>query len=425
MHDQIDDYISFAAEVRSEGIRYVVLLGMGGSSLAPQVFQDVFGAESGFPTLTMLDSTHPSAIRDVEDTINIQRTLFVVSSKSGTTIETLSLFNFFWNRVSQVSTRPGHQFVTITDPGTPLETLARNRGFRHIFHAPPDVGGRYSALTAFGLVPASLIGMNVHGFLDRAWIMTENCAFCVSSHIALGIVLGAVLGEITMQGRDKITFLTSSSIKSFPIWLEQLLAESTGKQGKGIIPIVNEPIPEDLTRYAADRCFIALMLQTDDNEILEEQLKSITRQGNPTVQIMLPEKINLSQEIYSWEIAVAAAGAVLGIHPFNQPDVQMAKDLAKKMMAHAEQGIFPEKNLETYSVLDAASLEQGIRKWLQSARSGDYVAIQAYIAPAREVTEAIQEIRSEFLNRLRLATTFGYGPRFLHSTGQLHKGGPG
>jgi transaldolase/glucose-6-phosphate isomerase len=423
MHEQLEDFVSFAEEVKSEGKRHVVLLGMGGSSLAPEVFQKIFDNADDYPELIVLDSTHPSAIRAVEDKIDLRNTLFLVSSKSGTTIETISLFRYFWNKMGLVDENQGRHFVAITDADTPLTKLAQKRGFRKIFLAPPDVGGRYSALTVFGLLPAALIGMDVHEFLDRAWIMSENCAFCVSSHHASGLILAAALGELAKMGRDKVTFLTSPSIRRFPVWLEQLIAESLGKDGKGIVPIVNEPMTSP-KNYGADRFFIYFSTETNDKAELKELVETLEAAGHPVIRINLIDKINISQEIFCWEMGVAAAGAILEIHPFNQPNVQMAKDLAKKMMDKAEKGILSEEDVETVSAEDPEALAKALKSWLSQAKEGDYVAIQAYLAPTPDTTEALQKIRLELLNRLRLATTLGYGPRFLHSTGQLHKGGP-
>lgn len=419
MHEKLEALDAFVEEAKAEEKQHVVLLGMGGSSLAPEVFQNTFGNAKGFPELIVLDSTHPAAVRSVEKRIDLRRTIFLVSSKSGTTLETLSLFKYFWEKVGQVTENPGSHFVAVTDPDTPLTKLAYQSGFRHIFPATPDVGGRYSALTVFGLLPAALIGLDVHKFLDRSLIMSENCAFCVSSREATGLVLAAALGELATLGRDKITFLTSPSIRYFPVWLEQLIAESTGKEGKGIIPIVDEPIASPDV-YGDDRVFVYFFCETDKDEPLRELADRLEAKGHPTVRINMTEKMNISQEIFYWEVAVAAAGAVLGIHPFNQPNVQMAKDLAKKMM---DQGAFSQKGVETVSGGDRKTLVTALKSWLSQARAGDYIAIQAYLPPTPDTTSILQRVRRELLTRFRLATTLGYGPRFLHSTGQLHKGG--
>ncbi|MFQ6123627.1 MAG: hypothetical protein ACE5R6_03350 [Candidatus Heimdallarchaeota archaeon] len=422
MEPQIENILSFSKKVKSEGIRHVVLLGMGGSSLAPKVFSNIFGNSEGYPELMVLDSTHPSAIRTVETKIDLRESLFIVTSKSGTTLETLSLFKYFWNKVSQLTKDPDYQFIAITDPGTPLIQLGEQRGFHRIFKAPPDVGGRYSALTHFGMIPAALIGIDIHKLIDRASLMSENCAFYVSSRETSGLTLGAALGELAKVGRDKVTFFASSSIKNFPEWVEQLLAESTGKDGKGIIPIVNEPIgPPEI--YGSDRFFIYFFHEKEKAE-LNTLMKALEDAGHPVVYINITEKINLSQEMYCWEMATAAAGSVLGIHPFNQPDVQLVKDLTKKMMSEIEKGITDEKTPETILVENPEVLAENLKKWLSQARKGDYVAIQAYLEPKSETTELLQKIRNELLHQLQIATTLGFGPRYLHSTGQLHKGGP-
>ncbi len=423
MHEQLKDFVEFADEIKSEGFKHIVLLGMGGSSLAPEVFQKIFGNKKNNPEIIVLDSTHPHAVRDLENRIDLKQTIFLISSKSGTTIETISLFRYFWDKVSRASKNCGSHFIAITDPKTPLEKLAEERGFRRIFQANPDVGGRYSALTAFGLLPASLIGMDVHQFIDRAWIMSESCAFCVSSNESSGLILGASLGELANMGRDKVTFFSSPSISSFPDWIEQLIAESTGKDEKGIIPIVNEPLisPE---KYKEDRFFIYFFTEKDDNSELEKLKKALEKKGHPTISINLTDKVNLSQEIYVWELAVATAGSIIGINPFNQPNVQMAKDLARKMMDEAESKIRDEEIIETVSIENEKRLANAIKDWLAMAKNRDYVSIQAYLSPTTETKKTLQILRLELLNRLQLATTLGYGPRFLHSTGQLHKGGP-
>ncbi len=420
MHDNLEDLSSFASQIKDEGLSHVVLFGMGGSSLAPDVFQKIFGNAPGYPGLLVLDSTHPSAVRSVEDKLDLNRTLFLVSSKSGTTLETLSLFRYFWNESSLKTKSPGEHFVAITDPGTPLMKLAQERGFRRVFEANPDVGGRYSALTYFGMVPAALIGMDMHRLIDRAWTASENCAFCGSEDQAAGIILGAALGEVS-RDRDKLTFIASDSIRSFPDWLEQLIAESTGKDDRGILPVAGEPLVP-VNEYGQDRCFVFLTLSGESDTELEDRMKALKQAGHPFVRIELSDKFDLGREIFSWEMAVASAGSVLGIHPFNQPDVQLAKDFTKKAMENigGEEG----NDEETWSFDEPEGLAQALKGWLGQAKPGDYIAIQAYLPPSKEVTEALQSIRVELLKRTQLATTLGYGPRFLHSTGQLHKGGP-
>jgi transaldolase/glucose-6-phosphate isomerase len=421
-HSALVKFTAFAEEIKIEGTQHVVLLGMGGSSLAPEMYQNIFGNASGFPELIVLDSVHPSAVLQVENTVDLNKTLFIVASKSGTTIETLSLFRYFWFRVGEIAENRGRHFIAITDPDTPLVNLAKKRGFRRIFNAPPDIGGRYSALSTFGLVPAALIGLDIHRFLDRAWIMSENCAFCVAHEEASGIVLGAALGELALRGRDKVTFFTSSSIQSLPVWIEQLIAESTGKNGKGIIPVIGEPMSAS-RNYGNDRVFVYLQTEKDRNQD-ENDIKTLETIGHPIIRVTLTDSLNVSQEIFYWEIAVAAAGAVLGIHPFNQPNVQMAKDLAREMMEKAQQGSTLDTAVKTVTMDEPQNVREALQHGLAQVQKNDYISIQAYIAPTPEISEILQTLRSRLVAQLKVATTFGYGPRFLHSTGQLHKGGP-
>jgi transaldolase/glucose-6-phosphate isomerase len=425
----LDGLVTFVKEIKTDGITHVVLLGMGGSSLAPEVFAKCFGSSPGYPELTVLDSTHPDAVLSLENRLPLANTLFLVSSKSGATLETLSLFRYFWSRVSQLGNEPGKHFVAITDPGSSLERLAKERRFRAIFPAPPDVGGRYSALTVFGLVPAALIGVDVHKLIDRAQKAAENCALSVREYECTGFVLGAILGELSTD-RNKITLMTTSSLSSFSEWVEQLIAESTGKDGKGILPVVNEPIgiPED---YSKDRLFIGLSLEGDDDGGLVTLFSKLSDLGHPVVRIHLEDMYDLGQELFLWEVAVASAGAVMGIHPFNQPDVQLAKDFTKRIMGAQKISEIKKKSTETpeaenYNALnisDHEPLALALENWISQAQTGDYVALQAFLPSNPETTEALQRIRKTLLDRLQLATTLGYGPRFLHSTGQLHKGG--
>ena len=421
MQEQLATVQSFADEIQTEGIRHVVVLGMGGSSLAPDVFRAMLGGRPGFPELLVLDSTHPDAVAAVARRIDPLRTLFLVSSKSGTTIEPLSFYRFFWEKVRATGNPPERHFVAITDPGTPLEKLAEEERFRAIFRALPTVGGRYSALTMFGLVPAALVGVDVRALLDRAWTMAEECAPSVPVVEDPGLGLGAVLGELATHGRDKLTFYASRGFAPFPMWVEQLVAESTGKIGKGIVPVVDEPRfpPEG---YGSDRLFVELQEQGHVDTEVATHVARLESAGHPVVRIRVSDRIDLGQEFFRWELAVASAGMVLGINPYDQPDVELAKELAREAMAHPP-------NLEgagaaTVGVDDTSALGRALRDWMASCRPGDYVAIQAYLAPSAEALAALQQIRHRLLGRLHVATTLGFGPRFLHSTGQLHKGGP-
>jgi len=422
MREKLEDLKSFAERIRSERMVHVVLLGMGGSSLAPEVFQKTFGNAAGYPELIVLDSTHPDAVRSVEKRLNISQTLFLVSSKSGTTLETLSLFRYFWKQANQVSHRPGQHFVAITDSDTPLERMAREREFRAVFHAQPDVGGRYSAFTVFGLGPAAIIGADVRSLLDRGWRAAENSAFCVDPENASGFLLGAALG-VMAEERDKLTILTSPSLSSFPDWLEQLIAESTSKSGKGLIPVANEPRTA-AEEYGQDRVFVGLFQEGENNQELEGFMERLRALEHPVVRIRLADAYELGQEIFRWEVAIASAGAILGIHPFNQPDVQLAKDLAKKAMRERSSGEKEGMREEGVKLTDRIKLEESLKTWIGQAQKGDYLGLQAYLTPSPSTTEALQSIRHALLKKTRLATTLGYGPRFLHSTGQLHKGGP-
>jgi len=421
MKEQAGEITEFARQVRDEGFRHVVLLGMGGSSLAPEVFQQTLGNAPGYPSLTVLDSTHPAAVRATERKIDLARTLFLVSSKSGTTIEPLSFFRYFWKQVSGRSASPGGQFAAITDTGTPLESLARERGFRHCFAATPDVGGRYSALTAFGLVPAALIGVDLDQLLDRSAAMKDACAPESRATANPGLALGAALGELALAGHDKVTFLTSPGLQAFPDWAEQLIAESLGKSGKGIVPIAGEP-PGEPAVYGSDRVFVLLDLKGDPAGAADSKVRALLSSGFPSIAIEVNRKADLAQEFFRWEMAIAAAGAVLGVHPFNQPDVELAKDLARKAMARGNSG--GDEAAATVITEDVKAFGQQIRDWIGAPQQGRYVAIQAYLPATRETMASLQELRRMGRDKRKVATTVGFGPRFLHSTGQLHKGGP-
>jgi transaldolase/glucose-6-phosphate isomerase len=423
MGDKGDEILSFARQIKEEGFSHVLLLGMGGSSLAPEVFQRIFGNASGFPELFVLDSTHPAAVLAVENRLDLAHTLFLISSKSGTTLETLSLFRYFWDRAKAIHDKPGRCFIAITDVDSPLEQLARKQNFRRIFLPFPDVGGRYSAFTEFGLVPAALIGLDIQKLLDKGRIASRNSHLAGAEKKSIGFALGAALGELAHH-RDKLTISTTPSLDCFPAWLEQLIAESTGKQGRGIVPVVGEPfVPTEI--YGNDRVFVGLFLEETHSIELENRLLSLKASGHPTIRIKVKEKLDLGTEIFLWELATASAGAVLGIHPFNQPDVQLAKDFTRKAMEMGEKARKTAKDaVESYSTEDEKACADALKSFLSTAKPGDYIALQAFLPPFREITQALQEVRSVLLQQTRLATTSGFGPRFLHSTGQLHKGGP-
>lgn len=422
----------FAREVRAARIERVVLLGMGGSSLAPEVFQTVFGYRMGFPRLTVLDSTHPAAVRAVEQGCDPRRTLFLVASKSGSTVETLSLFRYFWRWVE--TTCPGREtgehFAAITDPGSGLSALARERGFRALFEAPPDVGGRYSALSEFGLVGAAVAGADPGKLVAAARRAAEG-SFSAAAPDNPALFLGAALGEAALAGRDKLTFFTSPALATLPVWIEQLVAESSGKAGAGIVPVVDEPVwtlgeEGGLPRapYGDDRFFVRLSLGgATEREGVGELLSGLEENGHPVVRLHLADRQDLGAQMLLWEIATAAAGAVLGQNPFDQPDVELAKRRAKEALTEDGAGPSPDSDDGALPV-GSDALPETLESWLADARAPRYLAIQAFLMQSMATDEALAGLRRLVTESTGVTTTVGYGPRFLHSTGQLHKGGP-
>ena len=423
MPSELPSLARFAGSVRSEGFRHVVLLGMGGSSLAPDVFRRMLGAQPGFPSLLVLDSTHPDAVRSTAAAVDLPRTLFVVSSKSGTTTEPLDLHRYFAHELSLERLDPtGARFVAVTDPGSPLEALARSSGFRAVFRSVPTVGGRYSALSMFGLVPAALLGVDLERLLRAAEGMAAACGPDRPEGENPGLRLGATIGTLARAGRDKLTFYATPDWGAFPVWVEQLVAESTGKLGRGIVPIVDEPLVDPAT-YRSDRQFVALLGPEGAAPALLRHLEGLESRGHPVVRISTPEPPDVGAEFLRWEIAIASAGRVLAIDPFDQPDVELAKELARRAMTDRGRGPAGGEELGV-STEDGPTFNAAVRTLLDSARPGDYFAVQAYLAPTNLTRDALATLRSAILGRTQLATTVGFGPRFLHSTGQLHKGGP-
>ncbi|WP_447978813.1 glucose-6-phosphate isomerase [Candidatus Nitrospira bockiana] len=405
---------AFADSLRADRVRHVVLLGMGGSSLGPEVLRLTFGSARGYPRLLVLDSTVPGAVRAVTEAIDPAKTLFIVASKSGGTIEVMSLFAHFWALVSRTQGRSaGRQFIAITDPDTSLGALASRHDFRSTFINPPDIGGRYSVLSYFGLVPAALTGITVDTLLTRAVEMAHRCGPDRAVEENPGAQLGTVMGVLCRAGRDKVTVLTSPALDSFGLWVEQLLAESTGKEGTGLIPVVQEPpLPADA--YGDDRLFVSVRLDGDANEKLDRQIADLKKARHPVVQLRVRDRYDLGGEFFRWEFATAIAGHYLGIHPFDQPNVQESKDNTKRLLdAFQREGRLP-----------AVEGDETLQELLDEAKPGDYAAILAYVTPSRQVEAALRALRRAIAARYRLATTAGYGPRYLHSTGQLHKGGP-
>jgi transaldolase/glucose-6-phosphate isomerase len=419
MSEALGELSDLREDCRAAGITDAVVLGMGGSSLAPEVFRRSFGQQDGGLRLQVLDSTDPAAVLAVERSIDLARTVFVVSSKSGGTIEPLSFFRHFHARVREEvgDEGAGSHFVAITDPGTSLVELARENGFRRIFENDPDIGGRYSALSYFGLVPAALMGADVEAVLDAAQVAEQACANYDQSSNNQGLWLGMSLGELALAGRDKLTLTVPEPLTSFGLWAEQLVAESTGKEGRGILPVADEPLGEPDV-YGDDRVFAWLRdpenVSSDDGDT-SAKMDALTEAGHPTVMLNAYGAADLGRIFFFAEFATAVAGWVLGINPFDQPNVQEAKDNTTAVLERYEaEGALPS--------VDEAD-DDALRALLGRAEPPRYVAIMAYAAPSDELDEAVAELRRVIRDGTRATTTFGYGPRFLHSTGQLHKGG--
>lgn len=410
MQTQLDEINELVTAVQAEGYTDVLLLGMGGSSLAPELFSLTFGPESDGLHLEVLDSTHPAAVAAYDERLDPAKTLFIVATKSGGTVETLSGFKYFYNQtaVAVGADQAGAHFVAITDPGSKLVDLATRYNFRKTFLNDPNIGGRYSVLSHFGLVPAALVGVDVAQLLDNAIAMaTERYT---------AALLGAVLGGLALEGRDKVTFVLSDQLASFGDWAEQLIAESMGKSGKGILPVVGEALGT-AADYGDDRLFVQLHLEGDASA--DVQLAELTAAGYPLVRITLNDLYDLGGQFLLWELATAVAGHILQIHPFNQPNVESAKVAAREMVkAYHETGSIPQG--ET-SPLTAETLNE----FLAQANAGDYISLQAYVPQTAENLAAYRALQTTLRDQTKLAVTFGFGPRFLHSTGQLHKGDAG
>ena len=418
-----------ANAVHADGYTHALLLGMGGSSLAPEVFRKTFGIGDGFLDLAVLDSTDPGAVLAQANRLDLSRTLIIVSTKSGGTVETLSLFNFFYNRVADSvgKENAGEHFIAITDPGSKLADLAQTYNFRDTFLNDSTIGGRYSALSYFGLVPAALVGVDVELLLDRAIDMMDKCS---AKDDNPGVWLGAVMGEMAKSGRDKLTLIASPPIASFGAWVEQLIAESTGKDGEGILPVDGETVGS-LNVYGKDRLFVYLKL--DGDETHDTAMQELKDAGHPVVQIDFRDLYDIGGEFFRWKFATVVAGHLLKINPFDQPNVESAKVLAKEMVAeYKETRELPTMTpklqtdgITAYSTITEDSLERMLKAFLDQSKPGDYIAIQAYVQPTEKTTDALQRLRIKLRDRWKMATTVGYGPRFLHSTGQLHKGDAG
>jgi len=434
MAKKLSEITLLSDEVRSEGYTHALLLGMGGSSLAPEVFRKTFGVREGYLDLEVLDSTDPAAVLANAERFDVNKTLFIVSTKSGGTVETFSFMKYFYNIVAEAlgAELAGRHFIAITDPGSKLADLAELYHFRRTFLNDPDIGGRYSALSYFGLVPAALIGVDIKILLDRAIDISEQESMSnkPGADTLSGALLGAVLGELAKEGRDKVTFIFSPGIVSFGDWIEQLIAESTGKEGKGIVPIVGEPLT-DADIYGDDRVFVYLHIDGDEAESIK--LSFLEKAGHPVLRMKISDSYDLGGQCFLWEMATAIAGYCLRINPFDQPDVEAAKVIARKMLAqYMEKREVPEEvpalsdqGISVFGEVNPGKPADALIAFVSQAKPNAYVAIQAYVQSAAETDAALQALRIHLLNRFHLATTVGYGPRFLHSTGQLHKGDNG
>ena len=412
MRSELPSLRRFADEVRADGFRRVLLLGMGGSSLGPEALSRTFGSADGYPELQVLDSVLPSEVRAATDAIDPERTLFLVSSKSGTTIETNALYRHFRREVeaSVGAAAAGQHFVAITDPDTPLATLGEREGFRRVFANPPDIGGRYSVQSLFGLVPAALMGLDLDVALDRIDAMGRRCSRGRAAGDNPGARLGAAIAAHAARGRYRLTMLTSPSVASFSPWAEQLVAESLGKEGKGIVPVVDDPITPS-ARLSGDRLLVYLRLQGDDNAATDAVADSAVRDRRPLMTLKLGEKSELWGEFYRWEFATAVAGALLEVNPFDQPDVELSKRMAISV-------------LDGTGGTDDAPSGVSPAELLADAQPGGYLAVLVFVRRTVELDSALAELRRTVGEVHGVATTVGYGPRYLHSTGQLHKGGP-
>ncbi len=437
MQRNLEDLERFAAEARKD-FDFVVLLGMGGSSLCAEVMKKSFGRQDGWPELIVLDSILPVMVESVEQRIDLKRTLFIVASKSGTTVEPNTLYRYFLDRVASANdAKPGSQFIAITDVGTALQKEAADRGFRETFVNPSDIGGRYSALSYFGMVPAALAGIDVRKLLDRAVHAGHVCSPSVPADENPGARLGAILGALALDGHNKLTLLASPPIGSLGLWIEQLIAESTGKEGRGILPIAGEPLAQ-ASAYGPDRLFVWTHLgAAAKDDPIAEQVADLEKQGLPLVELRLGDVYDLADQFFLWEIAVAIAGAFLKINPFDQPNVQEAKDKTNEILRQIRDGLEPQgqrlicadEMMEIHAGADSpspgdGSVEGAISAFLRQVPDRGYIALLDYIAETPGHEETISAIRRDLVEGLRVATTAGYGPRYLHSTGQLHKGGP-
>lgn len=439
--EAIDALKEIAADIKQASFKNALLLGMGGSSLCPEVLRMTFGKASGYPDLHVLDSTDPAQIKCIEEKVDLSSTICIVSSKSGSTLEPNIYKQYFFERVkSKVGEKEvGNRFIAITDPGSKMQRVAEKDKFRKICMGVPSIGGRYSALSNFGMVPAAVMGIDVSKFLKNTQKMVEVCGADTDATTNPAAVLGTILGVAANQGRDKLTIVTSPGIYDLGAWLEQLLAESTGKSGKGIIPVDREKLSKP-DAYGNDRVFAYLRLASDPDKQQSAAVDALAKAGHPVVRIVLPDIYTLGQEFFRWEIATAVAGAIIGINAFNQPDVEASKTETRKLTTEYEStGKLPSESqfftgdggLKLYAdIKNTVALKGGgtlvgfLNKHLSRIGAGDYFAVLGYITMNEEHEEALQAIRLAVRDNKKVATVLGFGPRFLHSTGQAYKGGP-
>jgi glucose-6-phosphate isomerase len=440
----LQQLLEVAADAARAGFTHALLLGMGGSSLCPEVLKITFGKQPGHPELHVLDSTDPAQIKAIESQVDLARTLFIVASKSGSTLEPNIFKQYFYARAQEVvgKEKAGERFIAITDPGSKMQQVAERDHFRKIFFGLPSIGGRYSALSNFGMVPAAVMGLDVRKFLDRTHEMVQACGPDVPADQNPGAVLGAILGTLANQGRNKVTIITSPGIHDLGAWLEQLLAESTGKQGKGLIPVDREQLSAPEV-YGADRVFAYLRLAGEPDTAQAQKIDALRQAGQPVIEIELTDVYDLGQEFFRWEIATAVAGSILGINAFNQPDVEASKIVTRQLTeAYEKTGSLPaespileengvrlftdDRNAANLKKLAGAdqSLAGLLRAHLHQLGAGDYMALLAYIQMNDAHERQLQRIRHAVRDHKRVATCLGFGPRFLHSTGQAYKGGP-
>lgn len=437
--DAVSHFDEITADVHNTKFSHAVLLGMGGSSLGAEVFAKTFKKQPGYPELLVLDSTDPEEIGNIERSIDLARTLFIVSSKSGTTLEPNILKDYFFARAETVlgKGKAGPHFIAITDPGSKLEAVAKEENFRRVYFGRPDIGGRYSVLSDFGLIPAAIMGVDVRKLLESAAQMARSCRERAPAENP-GVVLGAILGVLAEHGRDKVTIVASPGIASIGAWMEQLLAESTGKQGKGLIPLDGEPVAPP-ARYGCGRLFVYVRFDNAPDSGQDDAVAKLEQAGRPVVRIALADNYQLGQEFFRWEFATAVAGAILHINPFDQPDVEASKIKTRELMrTYEENGSLPpetpfleERGIKLFAdernrqaLIESKTLADALKTHFARIRDGNYFALLAYVAQDERYLASLQAIRIAVRDGTRAATCLGFGPRFLHSTGQAYKGGP-